>query len=221
MRRDTAFMFDVDGVLADTPQEAAWYLAAEARGMASSREEFARFYAAHVSGQPGLLGARVMLEGLRFPDGRTYVERCGIVDELDLCKEAMAFRTEKQHCLQALLQAGPLREYADTIGIAIEARRRGHPVMAVSSSESAQAVLERLASSNNELKGVFDTTALGTITHWHGANIAKEHHYAMAYGKLIQKSGYIPRPIVFDDAPTGMAAIKRLGFTGVGIARNV
>ena len=43
----------------------------------------------------------------------------------------------------------------------------------------------------------------------------------MAYGKLLQHigSGAIPRVAVFEDAPKGIAAAKKLGFLGVGISR--
>ena len=55
--RELAFLFDVDGVIAETPHEQAWRDAALEWGIIGPAFDFTRFYADHVAGEPGNTGA--------------------------------------------------------------------------------------------------------------------------------------------------------------------
>src|SRR5580704_19786352 len=72
-----AVIFDVDGVLVDSPHERAWREALQ--GITDPARLTTEIYQAHVAGKPRLSGARAVLEQLGVPDAaqRTalYAER--------------------------------------------------------------------------------------------------------------------------------------------------
>ena len=66
LRTLAAVIFDVDGVLIDSPHERAWREALE--GITDPARLTTEIYQAHVAGKPRLSGARAVLEQLGVPD---------------------------------------------------------------------------------------------------------------------------------------------------------
>jgi beta-phosphoglucomutase-like phosphatase (HAD superfamily) len=236
------FLFDVDGLIAETPHEEAWKQAAVEWGIIAPEFNFTPFYAEKVAGEPGETGAMNILERLRQGDGPTYFQREGISDERARLQAAVRFRDPvKQKYLDRRIAGGEFKVFDDIGRMLLLAKLDRIPVAAVSSSENAAGILahislnalcERtgvdypLCSEEANLHTLFDTTALGVITHWHGVRVDKINHYAMAYGKLLEASHAnigvecTPHAVVFEDAPKGIAAVSRLGFLTVGVTRK-
>ncbi|MFC1744727.1 HAD family hydrolase [Candidatus Riflebacteria bacterium] len=231
-----AFLFDVDGVIAETPHEEAWKEAAIDWELVAKSYDFTGFYAAHVAGEPGLTGAGNILELLCEKDCSSYYEKKSIIETRARRDLAVSFRNLKQEYLNRFIAAGQFQVFADIVRMILELKAAGFPIAAVSASENAKKILDRidavslarqlnlaraLTGLEKSLYDIFDTTALGSISHWHGAAIKKTAHYAMAYGKLLGKinPATIPYVVVFEDAPRGVAAVTSLGFCCVGISR--
>jgi beta-phosphoglucomutase-like phosphatase (HAD superfamily) len=70
-RPPSAVIFDVDGVLIDSPHERAWREAL--LGITDPARLTTEIYQAHVAGKPRLSGARAVLEALRLPDDGPHV----------------------------------------------------------------------------------------------------------------------------------------------------
>ena len=127
---------------------------------------------------------------------------------------AREFRERKQKCLEGYINSGKFELFEDLVSIIKYAKRDGIPQAAVSSSENAKKILERL-----NLIHDFDSTTLGAIKH---RALNKESLYSFAFGRLCERLGFsdLPYPIVFEDADKGIVAAKKLGYLCVGIARR-
>ena len=207
-------MFDVDGVIAETPHEEAWKDAAVEWSIINKENDFTPFYAQHLSGEPGDKGARNILEKLKIK-GKSYFETMKIKDN-EKDDTARIFRMEvKQKYLNKYISEGRFKGFDDIKRMISEAKEDKIPIMVVSSSETSRKVLEKLG-----MKGTFEVSALGAKTHWN-AGIDKINHYAMAYGKLLKNLGKenIEKVYVFEDAPKGINAVAKLGFYPIGVSR--
>lgn len=232
------FLFDADGVIAETPHEEAWKDAAVEWGIIGKDFNFTRFYASHVAGEPGMTGALNILELLHENGKATYFEREGISSQANKEKAANYFRDPvKQRILKEYIDKGQFKVFEDAAKLILGLREAAYPLAVVSASENTRAILEKIdpnalakklghysVCESSRFIELFDAEALGTIHHWHGKLIEKINHYAMAYGKLLGAKGYgseteIPIPVVFEDAPKGVVAVKKLGFYVVGISR--
>ena len=237
-RLNLCFLFDVDGVIAETPHEVAWKDAAVEWGIIGEDFDFTGFYASHVAGEPGMTGALNILEFLHEDGKPTYFERENISSRQAKDRAADHFRDPvKQKILEEYIDKGQFRVFEDASKFVFGLKKAGYPLAVVSSSENARTILEKInpdilakklgygrVTDKSKFIELFDAEALGTIHHWHGKPIEKVSHYAMAYGKLLGAKGYgsstaIPNPIVFEDAPKGVVAVKKLGFYTVGISR--
>jgi len=235
------FLFDVDGVIAETPHEEAWKAAAVKWGIIPASYDFTQFYAAHVAGEPGVAGALNILAQLHEENKQTYYEKENVTNPSEKEKVAEKFRDPvKQRYLDEFIANEQFRVFEDTAKIIFRAKSEGIPIGAVSSSENAEAILKKInavnlasklglsykpASDDPSFYSVFETTTLGVKSYWHNAKIQKLHHYALARGMLLEASrrkGFnsIPYAIVFEDAPKGIAAISPYDFCCIGISRK-
>lgn len=224
-RNDYLFMFDIDGVVANTPHEDAWRIAACKWNLVPpAYKRFHKFYVRRVAGEPGLIGAYNILEKLAPAGGASFFQRKSIFGKEQRSRKAVLFRNLKQKILAELLKTHcePFWEMADFIA---RLSNQGFLVAAVSSSENADAVLSALSKiRHSRIKGFsfsisFDTYTLGAITFWRGVHVSKEAHYALAYGKALAelKLKKIPRVVVIEDAPNSVRAVKSLGFFCLGV----
>ena len=218
-----ALLFDVDGVIAETPHEESWKQAAVEWNIIPDAFHFTPFYVDHVSGEPGLTGAYRILALLRGCGGRTFFSDYS-KDEPARIAKTNSFRDRKQQIMDEHITRRHFRPFKDVVDIVTAARKDDIPIAAVSSSENAESVLCAMREDNQSLLNVFNARALGAIRHWR-VPVDKSHHYAMAYGKLLgalyprYHDSFFPKVVVFEDAPRGIEAITKLGFIGVGISR--
>jgi len=150
-------IFDVDGVLVDSPHERAWQDSlrelmenewADIAGQTSwSDERFtAQVYQQVMSGKPRMDGALAALEHFEVPDAAERV---------------MAYATNKQTLVMKLIEAGEFEAYPDALGFVLAVRDAGIPVVAASSSKNAGLFLARSGSTPLPRSRACTTTSCG------------------------------------------------------------
>lgn len=237
-KNEIVYLFDVDGLIAETPHEEAWCRAAVEWGIISPNFNFTHFYAEKIAGEPGISGAKNILSYLRQNNGPTYFERENINDSDQMKQIASEFRSPvKQKYLEEMIAQGEFKIFYDIAKIILRLKLDSIPIAVVSSSENAEGILKKVkitelsknlgitypvTDSSMNYIDLFETNALGAISYWKGFPIEKANHYAMAYGKLLEKLNLEESPyvVVFEDAPKGISAVSSLGFFSVGVSRK-
>lgn len=133
-------IFDVDGVLVDSPHERAWREAfkelmdttwRDVRHLTSYTPD--RFtpevYQSAMSGKPRMSGARAVLDYFEVPDPDSRVP---------------AYADRKQTMLIDLIKAGEFRAYPDALRFILAVKDAGIAVAAASSSKNAGLFLDRI-----------------------------------------------------------------------------
>jgi beta-phosphoglucomutase len=134
-------VFDVDGVLVDSPHEQAWRVALDQlfeTSWTSIREDATQYtserftpevYRAHISGKPTISGARAALSyfGVPATDARTE-----------------EYARRKQRVMDELLRAGELTAYPDALRFVLAVRGGETPIAAASSSKNAARLLGQI-----------------------------------------------------------------------------
>jgi len=133
-------IFDVDGVLVDSPHEAAWRDAL--RELMESQwsdisgdttwtaERFTpQVYQQVMSGKPRMSGARAALDYFEVPDAETRVD---------------AYAERKQTMVIELIEAGEFTAYPDALRFIIAVKDAGIRVAAASSSKNAGLFLRKI-----------------------------------------------------------------------------
>ncbi len=133
-------IFDVDGVLVDSPHETAWREAlrelmesqwSDISGETTwTAERFTpQVYQQVMSGKPRMSGARAALDYFEVPDAETRVE---------------AYAERKQTMLIELIDAGDFTAYPDALRFIIAVKDAGIRVAAASSSKNAGLFLRKI-----------------------------------------------------------------------------
>ncbi|HZV51427.1 MAG TPA: HAD-IA family hydrolase [Candidatus Dormibacteraeota bacterium] len=133
-------IFDVDGVLVDSPHQRAWREAlrdlmehewSDIRGQTGYRPErfTADVYQAVMAGKPRRDGARAVLEYFQVPDPARRAEEYG---------------ERKQRRLIELIEAGEFHAFPDALRFVLAVKGRGIPIAAASSSKNAGLFLSRI-----------------------------------------------------------------------------
>jgi beta-phosphoglucomutase len=219
-------IFDVDGVLVDSPHEKAWRESlrqlmesgwSDIRSQTSwSPEAFtSRVYEEQMSGKPRMSGARAALEYFHVPDddGRRLAEYGDL-------KQAMVIR---------LIEAGDFTAYPDALRFIIAVKDAGIRVAAASSSKNADLFLRqiRLDSFAQEHAIVSASVRPGlTLLDFFDADVSGRD---FAHGKphpemfltAARELGTAPEEsIVMEDAAAGVQAAKAGDMAAIGIARS-
>jgi HAD superfamily hydrolase (TIGR01509 family) len=184
-----AFVFDVDGVLVDSPHEHAWREALrELEGDEAAEAFTADAYRRLVSGRPRADGARAALAhaGASAQLARAYAER-------------------KQALMGDLIDAGAFRAYDDAVGLVRSLQAAGVPVAAASSSKNAHRFLRAL-----ELEPDADVSGLDVPG-------KPDPAIFLAAAAALGVSPY--ECFVVEDAVAGVRAAKAAGMTAIGVAR--
>ncbi|MBR9704345.1 hypothetical protein GOV12_02960 [Candidatus Pacearchaeota archaeon] len=204
---DYVLLFDIDGVVAQSPHEESWKDAAIEYVLIDKDFNFTEFYQKHVAGIPGIRGAYVILEELGY-----YRDK-GIMSDEEKEKEAIKFREFKQKFVEKGIEDGNVKIFSDIISIIIQAKNNNIPVSAVSSSKNAEKILKKAG-----VYDLFDCHTLGAEKHRINK---KEELYILGFGKVLEKFQFneIPIPIVFEDADKCIVAAKNNGYLCVGISR--
>jgi beta-phosphoglucomutase len=220
-------IFDVDGVLVDSPHEKAWRESlrelmegewADIRDRTTwSPEAFtSRVYEDEVSGKPRMSGARAVLEYFHIPDHEEdhrlleYAER----------KQAMVVR---------LIEAGDFTAYPDALRFIIAVKDAGLRVAAASSSKNAELFLSKIRLDQfAEREGISSSTLRPglTLLDYFDADVSGRD---FAHGKpdpeifvtAARELGVEPQAaIVLEDAAAGVQAAKAGAMAAIGIARK-
>jgi len=214
-------IFDIDGVLVDSPHERAWREAlqrlmtvawtdlAGKTGYAPDRFT-SQLYHSAIAGKPREAGARAALEyfGIPDPDGRRLQEYCAV----------------KQADLIALIERGEFVAFDDAVRFLLRLKAAGMRVAAASSSKNADLFLRKvpLARFADSFPFVGPTMTLLDMfdANVNGHDVARGKPDPEIFLAAAAALGLPPADcMVVEDAPAGVQAAKAGGMACVAIAR--
>jgi len=217
-------IFDVDGVLVDSPHETAWRESLRElmesdwsgiRGRTTwSPEAFtSRVYEQYMSGKPRMSGARAALDYFHVPDAD---QRVG------------AYAQRKQDMVVRLIEAGDFTAYPDALRFVIAVKDAGLLIADASSSKNATMLLRKIPLDTfARQQGITSPTLRPglSLLDYFDADLSGRD---FAHGKpdpeifltAARELGVGPgQAVVLEDAPAGVQAAKAGGMTAIGIAR--
>jgi beta-phosphoglucomutase-like phosphatase (HAD superfamily) len=217
-------IFDVDGVLVDSPHERAWRDTlrelmetrwSEIRPETTYAPE--RFtpgvYQRFVSGKPRMSGARAALDHFQVPDAATRVEE---------------YAARKQEMVIELIEAGEFTAFPDALRFVLAVRELGLRIAAASSSKNAGLMLGRIdIDAFAEEQGLdydFLTPKLRLLdlldVDISGRDFARGKPHPEIF---LTAAGELSLPthqcVVVEDAVAGVEAAKAGGMAALGVAR--
>ncbi len=217
-------IFDVDGVLVDSPHESAWRNTLQelmetdwvdlqpATSYLPERFTTA-VYQEYVAGKPRLSGARSALEYFGVPQ----VER-----------HAREYAELKQDKLIELVEAGEFRAFPDALRLMLALESMGIPPAAASSSKNANLLLHKVRldtfAEEQGLEYDFIRPKL-TLLRLFDANVCgrdfpKGKPHPEIFLTAAQELGVAPEAcVVIEDAASGIQAAKAGGMAALGVAR--
>ncbi len=218
-------IFDVDGVLVDSPHEKAWreslrelmegdWSGIRDRTTWSPAAFTSHVYQEQISGKPRLAGARAALEYFRVPDD----------DDLRLAEYA----ARKQEMVVRLIEAGDFTAYPDALRFIIAVKDAGIRVAAASSSRNANLFLRKIALDTSAREQGITSASLRpglTLLDFFDADVSGRD---FARGKpdpemfltAARELGVAPRAaMVIEDAAAGVEAAKAGDMAAIGVAR--
>lgn len=212
MKTYKAFIFDVDGVLVDSPHERAWgealraLMEGEWRSWAASTRWTPNGYTTEVyqtntAGKARREGAMGLFRhfGIPDPDGsrlELYCER-------------------KQAMIVDLIHRGEFQAFDDAIRLLVRARQNGAKTAAASSSKNANMMLEKvyISETGTPLIDIFDANVCGR-------DFEQGKPHPAIFLSAARALEIDPRDcVVVEDAPSGVQAAKAGGMGCIGIAR--
>jgi beta-phosphoglucomutase len=217
-------VFDVDGVLVDSPHEHAWRDALEQLMETSwsairdqttySPERFTPdVYRAHMSGKTTFSGARAALHYFGVPEDDARIEE---------------YARRKQQVMGELLEAGELTAYPDALRFVLAVRGAGIPAAAASSSKNAAQLLSqiRLDAFAEQEGAHFDFIRPGlTLVDVFDADVSgRDFPRGKPHPEIFLTAARelgVPADQCFavEDAVSGVQAAKAAGMAVVGLAR--
>ncbi len=217
-------VFDVDGVLVDSPHEAAWRDAlreltegewSAVRGETRwSPEAFTpQVYQQVMSGKPRMSGALAALEHFGVPEPEVRVQ---------------AYADRKQAMVVELIEAGDFEAYPDALRFVLAMRAAGILVAAASSSKNAGLFLRQIRldtfAQEHGLSYDFVTPGLTLLDFFDadisGRDFAQGKPHPEIFLTAAQELGVPPEAtFVIEDAVSGVQAAKAGGMAALGIAR--
>jgi beta-phosphoglucomutase-like phosphatase (HAD superfamily) len=218
-------IFDVDGVLVDSPHEAAWreVLRELLEGdWADVREQTtwtpqaftAEVYQQVVSGKPRMDGALAALEHFGVPDAELRVE---------------AYAARKQEMVVELIEAGRFSAYPDALRFLLAVKDAGIAVAAASSSRNAGLFLRQIrVDAFAEQDGLdYDWIEPGLTlldafdVDTSGRHFERGKPHPEIFLTAARELGIDPHAaFVVEDAVSGVQAAKAGAFAALGLARH-
>ncbi len=220
--KDVGFIWDIDGIVVDSPHEEAWRVTAM-KAPWNIEQLSSDFYFTHVASRPRYEGGNNIL--------RLYgvYERLGAVTEEEKARLLEKYCSEKNALIRELIGAGKFKLFGDAIPLLLKAKSIGIRQAAVSASKNAKGMLLRVSTERivdemggdfgvlnekDSLYSVFDVDACGLDVDGKEAML---RFAAERLNALSQKK--IRKFVVFEDAPSGIEAAKSLGYYAVGVLR--
>ena len=218
-------IFDVDGVLVDSPHEAAWRQSflqlmesdwADVRDQTSwTPEAFTpQVYQQVLSGKPRMEGALAALEHFGVPEPQTRVD---------------AYAEHKQALVVELIKAGKFSAYPDALRFLLAVKDAGVQVAAASSSKNAGLFLRQIRLDEfAEQEGLrYDWLEPGlTLLAAFDVDISGRHFergkpHPEIFLTAASELGVAPgEAFVIEDAVSGVQAAKAGEFAALGLARH-
>jgi beta-phosphoglucomutase-like phosphatase (HAD superfamily) len=217
-------IFDVDGVLVNSPHYAAWRDSldelmdaewADIRDRTSySPDRFTEaVYQERVAGLPRSAGALAVLAYFGVPDAETRAEQYAVV---------------KQDHMTRLIRSGKFRAFDDALRLVLDAKALHIPVAAASSSKNADLIMQHIRlddfAAAHDLENPFIRPGL-TLLDVLDADVSGRDLprgkpdpliFLTAASELRQQPGGC---FVVEDAPSGIQAAKAGGMAALGVAR--
>ncbi|MBI2084318.1 MAG: HAD family phosphatase [Candidatus Aenigmarchaeota archaeon] len=193
-----ALIFDIDGVVLNSPHETTFGKALKKMGIEGFTPEIYHMVA---SGRPRMKGAENILKELKiFKKVKDLKERQALVKKLyDL----------KQEFMDECIEKGQFTVFDSAVKIIKEAKRKGILIIAASSSKNAKKMLIKAG-----IYKLFDYDILGADLE-HGKPAPDIFLLAAKAANLKPKDC-----IVFEDAPAGVEAAKAAGMFCIGVASH-
>jgi len=218
-------IFDVDGVLVDSPHEAAWREALQELmegDWADIRERTtwtpqaftAEVYQQVVSGKPRMDGALAALEQFGVPEPDARVE---------------AYAARKQEMVVELIEAGKFSAYPDALRFLLAVKDAGITVAAASSSKNAGLFLRQIRLDDFAQREGLDydwiepglTLLAAFDVDTSGRSFEHGKPHPEIFLAAARELGIDPRAgFVIEDAVSGVQAAKAGGFAALGLARH-
>jgi len=220
----TAAIFDVDGVLVDSPHERAWKDSlrelmdgewADIRAETTWTDEAftPQVYQSQMSGKPRQAGATAALGYFGVPDPAA---------------RALTYAAHKQDMVVTLIEAGLFRAYPDALRFLLAVKAAGLRIAAASSSKNAglflrQIRLDTFAESEGLSYG-FVTPGLSLLDSFDvdisGRDFAQGKPHPEIFLTAAAELGTEPSDVfVVEDATSGVQAAKAGGMSAIGVAR--
>jgi beta-phosphoglucomutase len=217
-------IFDVDGVLVDSPHEQAWREGlqqlmenewAVVRDQTSyAPEKFTpEVYQRVMSGKPRYAGARAVLEHFGVPEPE---------------ERAREYGDRKQVMIVELIEAGRFHAYPDALRFVLAIKDAGLRIAAASSSKNANAFLERIRldefAREEDLSYDFvrpGYTLLDTLdANVSGRDFEQGKPHPEIFLTAADEAGLSPEEaFVVEDAANGVQAAKAGNMAALGLAR--
>ncbi len=217
-------IFDVDGVLVDSPHQKAWRESLRELMESDWRDIRDRttwspgaftphVYQEYVSGKPRMSGARAALDYFHVPDAE---------------QRAAEYAQRKQEMVVRLIEAGDFTAYPDALRFLITVKDAGLRIADASSSKNAALFLSKIRLDTFAQEQGISSPSLRpglTLLAYFDVDLSGRD---FAHGKpdpeifltAAHELGVEPRDaMVLEDASAGVEAAKAGGMTAIGIAR--
>ena len=217
-------IFDVDGVLVDSPHQKAWreslreLMESDWRDIRDrttwSPDAFTpHVYQEYVSGKPRMSGARAALDYFQVPDAG---------------QRAVEYARRKQEMVVRLIEAGDFTAYPDALRFVIAVKDAGLLIADASSSKNAKLFLRKIRLDTFAQEQGISSPSLRpglSLLDYFDADVSGRD---FAHGKpdpeifltAAHELGVEPRcAMVLEDAAAGVEAAKAGGMAAVGVAR--